>query len=74
MHFHPLEPRILFAAAGSLADLLIDSDRDGQITPADDFNENVYTNGKSGRGAIVLPNFDRDNTTTPAPDNWAGGS
>jgi hypothetical protein len=74
MHVHPLEPRTLFAAALSLADVLVDANRDGQITPADDVNENVYSEGPGGRGAIVLPNFDKDNTNTAAPDNWAGGS
>src|SRR3954454_24093644 len=74
MHVHPLESRTLFAAAPSLDDLLVDANRDGQITAADDVNEHVYSDGKGGRGAIVLPNFDKDNTTTAAPDNWAGGS
>ena len=75
MHLHPLEPRTLFASAvPSLADLLVDADRDGRLTPADDANEHVYSDGPAGRGAIVLPNFDRDNTATAAPDNWAGGS
>jgi hypothetical protein len=68
-----LELRQLLTAAPSLADLLVDSNRDGLVTPADDANEDVYTNGKTGRGAIVLPNVDKDNTTTAAPDNWAGG-
>lgn len=71
MQLHSLEPRTLFA---SLADLLVDADRDGQITPADDIDEHLYFDGRTGRGAIVLPNFDRDNTNTAAPDNWAGGS
>src|SRR5688572_2212490 len=74
MHLQPLEPRTLFAVVPSLADLLVDANRDGQITPADDVNEHVYSDGRGGRGAIVLPNFDRDNTNTAAPDNWAGGS
>jgi hypothetical protein len=74
MHFDLLEGRTLLAAAGVLADLLVDSDRDGQITIADNIREYLYSDGKGGRGAIVLPNFDRDNTNTAAPDNWAGGS
>src|SRR3954471_6654331 len=73
MYVQPLEPRTLFAAA-SLADLLVDANRDGVISAADDVNENVYSDGKAGRGAIVLPNFDKDNTNTAAPDNWAGGN
>jgi hypothetical protein len=74
MHLQPLEPRALFAAVVSLADLLVDADRDGRITPDDDVNEHVYSDGQGGRGAIVLPNFDKDNTNTAAPDNWSGGS
>src|SRR5258706_13170991 len=68
-----LEVRQLLTTAPSLADLLVDANRDGHITAADDANEDVYTNGKTGRGAIVLPNVDKDNTTTAAPDNWPGG-
>ena len=74
MHLHPLEPRRLCALVVSLADLLVDADRDGRITPADDVSEHVYSDGRGGRGAIVLPNFDKDNTNTAAPDNWPGGS
>ena len=70
-----LEPRRLFSLSPALpaADLLVDANRDGVITSADDANEATWTNGKSGRGAVVLPNLDRDNTTTGAPDNWTGG-
>ena len=50
MHLQSLEPRTLFAAA-TLADLLVDADRDGRITSADDVNENIYKDGKGGRAA-----------------------
>lgn len=78
-----LESRRLFAAAlpttaaapvFPYADLLADANRDGAITAADDANENTWTPGKSGRGALVLPNFDKDNAVASgAPDNWVGG-
>jgi hypothetical protein len=79
MRYEPLqslEPRRFFSTAAPVypyADLLVDANRDGAITAADDANEAVWTDGKAGRGALVLPNLDRDNTTTGAPDNWTGG-
>jgi hypothetical protein len=57
-----------------VADLLVDTNRDGQITSADNLNEDVWVAGKAGQGAIVLPNLDRDNRTSKAPDNWTGGN
>jgi hypothetical protein len=66
-----LESRQLMAV---VADLLVDSNRDGRIDASDNFQEEVWTSGSQGRGAIVLPNLDRDNTTTGAPDNWTGGN
>jgi protein-arginine deiminase len=72
MQFESLEGRRLFAGEpGVLADLLADANRDGVIDAADDAAEDRWT---PGRGAIVLPNLDRDNTTTGAPDNWSGGA
>lgn len=68
----PLEARTLFAAI--TADLLADTDRNGVIDARDQAKEDGYnTTVAGGRGAIVLPNVDRDNTTTNAPDNWTGG-
>ena len=61
-------------AASLTADLLVDTNRNGRIDPADNFGEDVWVGGKDGRGAIVLPNLDRDNQTTSAPDNWVGGN
>jgi hypothetical protein len=70
-----LEARQLFSIAMPAADLLVDSNRDGVLTGADDSNEDKWTSGKSGRGAVILPNFDRDNTLPfGAPDNWTGGN
>ncbi len=34
----------------------------------------TWVDGKSGRGAIILPNLDRDNQSNAAPDNWVGGN
>ena len=62
MHLHALESRLLFAVLPSLADLLVDANRDGQITLADDFNENVYSDGRGGRGA---------GGKRPPPGAWA---
>jgi Protein-arginine deiminase (PAD) len=56
------------------ADLLVDTNRDRRINAADNIGEDVWVSGKDGRGAIVLPNLDRDNRTTRAPDNWTGGN
>jgi hypothetical protein len=72
MQFESLELRRLFVGeAGVLADLQVDANRDSNIDAADFIDENRWTRG---RGAIVLPNLDRDNTTTGAPDNWIGGN
>ncbi|MFT3788175.1 MAG: protein-arginine deiminase family protein [Tepidisphaeraceae bacterium] len=54
-----------------VVDLRVDSNRDGRIT-ADD--NRVEMSGDRRSGALVLPNLDRDNTATPAPDNWTGGN
>src|SRR4051794_31071838 len=56
---------------GVLADLQVDANRNGKIDADDYVNEDKWT---ARRGAIILPNLDRDNTTTSAPDNWVGGS
>ncbi|MGC4032007.1 MAG: protein-arginine deiminase family protein [Tepidisphaeraceae bacterium] len=70
-----LESRCLMAAQpGIKADLLADTDRNGVINAADDDREDGWNFiGTGGRGGIILPNLDRDNTTTNAPDNWTGG-
>ena len=59
--------------AVSLANLLVDADRDGRITPADDVHENVHSGGPGARGMIVLPNFDRNNTSSAAPTTGPAG-
>src|SRR6478609_6299974 len=75
MFFESFEARRLMAAQpGVVADLLVDSDRNNVIDSRDNDREDVWTNGKAGRGATILPNLDRDNTTTNAPDNWTGGN
>src|SRR5262245_52155430 len=72
MHLEALESRRLFAGEpGVLADLQVDANRDGKIDSKDFRNENTWTDG---RGAIILPNLDRDNKNTGAPDNWSGGN
>src|SRR5215216_2345261 len=71
-----LECRRLFSLDFPIppADLLVDTNRDGLISSLDDKNESFWKAGKSGHGAIVLPNIDRDNTSAGgAPDNWTGG-
>ncbi len=57
-----------------LADLWADANRDGKLDVHDNAREDRWTAGPTGRGAIVLPNLDRDNTRTNAPDNWTGGA
>ena len=76
MTLEPLERRALFAAQPAvLADLLADTDRNGVIDARDDAKEDGYNFiGHGSAGGIVLPNVDRDNTTTDAPDNWTGGN
>jgi Protein-arginine deiminase (PAD) len=69
-----LETRALMASDLLYADLWVDSNRDSRIDARDNFGEDIWRSGSNGRGAIVLPNLDRDNTTTKAPDNWAGGN
>src|SRR4051794_47284 len=74
--FEDLESRRLFDVTFPMlpADLLADTNRDGIITPLDDKNESTWKPGKSGQGAVILPNFDKDNAATNgAPDNWTGG-
>ncbi len=73
LRFETLESRSLLASL-NIADLLVDSNRDGRINVADNLGEDTWVDGKSGRGAIILPNLDRDNQTTAAPDNWVGGN
>ena len=74
MLFEQLESRRLMSLVTPVADLLVDANRDGVINASDDANENIWTNGKSGRGAVILPNIDKDNTRAGgAPDNWTGG-
>src|SRR5688572_31947690 len=71
-----LESRRLFDVTVPMppADLLADTNRDGVISSLDDKNEWVWKPGRSGQGAVILPNFDKDNTVTGgAPDNWTGG-
>ncbi len=70
-----LEPRTLLSAQpGLLAHILADSDRNGVIDARDNAKKDGFNFvGSGSRGGIVLPNLDRDNTTTNAPDNWTGG-
>ncbi|QOV90295.1 protein-arginine deiminase family protein [Humisphaera borealis] len=74
MQIQTLEARTLFSALFPQTDIRVDSNRDGVITVADNTKEETWTSGKLGAGAVILPNFDRDNTTSLAPDNWAGGN
>lgn len=74
MHIQPLEARAYFSIDFPQTDIRVDSNRDGVITAADNLKEEVWTSGKGGTGAVILPNFDRDNTNSLAPDNWAGGN
>lgn len=49
----------------------VDADRDRFITQLDEPHEDDWDKGPGTYGAIVLPNSDKDNTNTNAPDNWA---
>jgi protein-arginine deiminase len=72
MRVESLECRRLFSGEpGVLADLQVDANRDGRIDAADFADEDRWS---AGRGALVLPNLDRDNAATGAPDNWSGGA
>ena len=74
--FEMLETRRLMFVGDDLlpaADLKVDTNRDGVINALDDKNEDSWTTGRGAHGAIILPNFDKDNTNTAAPDNWTGG-
>lgn len=51
--------------------LSVDTNRDGSITSADDADEDTWSKGSSGKGAIVLPNCD-DDDQDHIPDNWPG--
>ncbi len=53
-----------------VVDLLVDTDRDNAVDAADEAGKADWT---PSRGAIILLNSDIDNTTTGAPDDWAGG-
>src|SRR3954471_2986339 len=70
-----LESRVLLSGQpGLLANLLADTDRNGVIDARDNARKDGFNFiGAGSRGGIVLPNFDRDNTATNAPDNWTGG-
>src|SRR3954447_5766881 len=70
-----LESRVLLSAQpGLAANLLADTDRNGVIDARDNARKDGFNFiGAGSRGGIVLPNFDRDNTATNAPDNWTGG-
>src|SRR5688500_4271117 len=76
IEFESLESRRLFNLDFTMppTDLLVDTNRDGVISSLDNLNEGTWTSGKTGNGAVFLPNFDKDNTATGgAPDNWTGG-
>jgi Protein-arginine deiminase (PAD) len=70
MNLEQLESRRLMNVDPPRVDLRVDADRDGIITTLDDRDEKVW---RRARGALVLPNLDRDGTASPAPDNWVGG-
>ena len=55
MFVEQLESRRLMSLVTPVADLLVDANRDGVINGLDDVNEHVWTSGKSGRGATILP-------------------
>jgi hypothetical protein len=72
-----LEPRCHFVVYDVIpprVDLRADVDRDNAITVKDNDRETAWTPGRTGRGSTVLPNLDKDNTNTAAPDNWTGGN
>jgi hypothetical protein len=51
----------------------VDTNRDGRIDGADEFGEDRWEQGAGQRGAVLLPNADRDSASNQAPDNWRGG-
>ena len=69
-----LETRQVFAAPWApIVDLDVDTNRDGRIDGVDEFGEDRWEQGAGGRGAVILPNADKDNDSNLAPDNWRGG-
>jgi hypothetical protein len=66
-----LEMRRLMNIDPPVVDLRADTNRDGRITSGDNVDEQF---SRRARGSLVLPNLDRDNTTSIAPDAWAGGN
>jgi len=54
-----------------VVDLDADTNRDEDITVADETGEDTWSKGPSSRGSIVLPNCDDDNEDG-IPDNWPG--
>jgi hypothetical protein len=63
----PLEPRQLFQTT-PLVDLLVDSNRDGVLTAADDLREDVWSTGRSGRGAAATAHTTQCGTCTARLD------
>ena len=76
MPIETLERRVMLAAQpGIVADLRADTDRNGVIDARDEARKDGYNFvGPGSTGGIVLPNFNKNNTTTNAPDNWTGGN
>lgn len=56
-----------------VVDLLADTDRDSDIDSDDEADKDTWTKGPDGRGAIILPNCDKDGSGV-GPDNWPGGA
>ncbi|MEM6315197.1 MAG: protein-arginine deiminase family protein, partial [Planctomycetota bacterium] len=54
------------------ANLTVDANRDGAVSPIDDALETTWGSGPGSTGALVLPNSDFDGNGQ-APDNWSGG-
>ena len=73
MNLEQLEGRTLLSVMPAIVDLRVDANRDDVINSADDWREDIWKRGRKGRGALILPNFDKDNAGTGAPDNWTGG-
>jgi hypothetical protein len=55
-------------------DLRADTNRDGQVTSADEQGKATWSAGAGQSGAVILPNSDDDNGGGGAPDNWSGGT
>src|SRR5205807_1639574 len=68
-----VSPETRQGSAGK-ADSLVESSRGNRVTAAVERGKGKWSTGQTTSGAVVLPNWDQDNTRPiQAPDIWKGG-